>query len=370
MRFKKIIIALIALVTLGSCNANPKTLKEAYKNYFPIGLTLNKNNYTNYEDILDNFNSMTCENEMKWSSVHPSDDIYIYDEADKMISYAKEHHLNVRGHALVWHEAIPAGVFLDKNQETISKEDLLKKMKNHIFNVVKHFKDDVYVWDVVNEVIDENEDPLNEDKTNVYRQSSWYNICGRDYILYAFQYAKEALNELEEELGRKMNVKLYYNDYSLANPTKREKLVEMIKYLQENNAPIDGIGMQSHYHINSFSQVEFENSINTYSSMGLEVQITEFDVSVYEPESKENYEMGLPEDIELIQASIFSRAFKILRKHKDVITGATFWGAADDSTYLDDLNPNRKDYPYMFNEYHEGKSSYYMVKNFLYGGKD
>ncbi len=365
MKAKKLILGLFLLgLSLTSCGKGPSTLKEAYKDYFPIGITLNKENYKLFDDIIGNFNSMTCENEMKWSSIHPGDDVYVFDDGDRLIDYAKSQGMGVRGHALVWHKAVPSGIFYDNEGNYLTKEVMFEKLREHIFETVKHFKDDVYVWDVVNEAIDDSNDALKEDNSNVYFKCPWYDICGPEYVLKSFEYAREALDELEAETGREMNVKLFYNDFSLTNPNKRAKTVEMIQYLIENNAPIDGIGMQSHYHIGSFSIEEFKTSIETFASFDLEVQITELDVSVYDVnENVSSYEEGLPEEIEAVQTAIYDRLFEICREYKENITGITFWSPADDSTWLDH-ELGKKDYPTLFDIYHEPKSSFYEVMDF------
>ena len=67
------------------------------------------------------------------------------------------------------------------------KETVLSIERDHIDHVVRHFKDDVYCWDVVNEVIEDGNDPINEDKSNIYRKSNWYTACdGPDFISTAF----------------------------------------------------------------------------------------------------------------------------------------------------------------------------------------
>lgn len=365
-RYLSVSVSLLVL-SLSSCGSQTKTLASAYADYFPIGAAFNQSNIEMYQgDLVKEFSSLTCENEMKWLNVHPSDTSYTYEAADKMVAYAKSNNLKMRGHCLVWHEAIPSDLFLAKDGSTISKADLLAKMKDHIDNVVSHFGDAVYCWDVANEVVDDSTDAMLQDGSNVYRNSPWYTICGPEFVLDAFLYAREKLDALGLS-----QVKLFYNDYGLALPTKREKALAMIDYLQANHCPIDGIGMQSHYHIGSFSLSEFEKSIEAYAAKGLQVQITEFDVDVYDETlaTSKNaaywYQDALPADVEAIQTAIYRRAFQVLRQHKDSVTGVTFWGVADDSTWLD-KSPveGRKNYPYVFGVDHAPKTSYYAIRDF------
>lgn len=344
-----------------------KKLHEYYADYFPIGAAFNNVNVDIYNETLAyEFNSLTCENEMKWVNLQPNKGVYQFDEADMMVKYAKDHNMVIRGHALVWHNkaASPSYIFRDENDNLVSKEELKATMKDHIRTVISHFGDDVYCWDVVNEAITDDIDQPKDDRSNIYTKCDWYSILGEEYVLLAFKYAKEIIDELG------LNIKLFYNDYEMANPLKRQKTLMMLEYLLENDCPIDGIGMQSHYHMSSFSMDEFEKSIIEFSKLGLEVQITEFDVNIYDRNKSYTsyYDFELPQVAEEMQAAIYDRAFEIMRKHKDVITGVTFWGIADDMTYMDN-DPNtfsagHKNYPYVFDTEHNKKLAYEAITNF------
>jgi endo-1,4-beta-xylanase len=363
---------LLPLLLLTGCSQNArKTLKDVYSSYFPIGCAIGSDSVLNgtYDDVIHQFSSLTCENEMKWESVEPSEGTYTFDNADAVVKYAKKNNMKVRGHALVWHNAIPSSTFYESDGKTlIAKEALLAKEKSHIENVIDHFGSDVYCYDVVNEVVDDSAAELLADGSNIYRQSPWYEICGRDYILNAFVYAKAELDK------KGLSAKLFYNDYSLNVPAKRNKALAMLKWLKDNGAPIDGVGMQSHYHLGSFSMSQFDDSITAFSALGLEVQITEFDIDVYDENNAafQNaanwYLNGLPSSIEAIQTTIYDRAFQIIRKHRKDITGVTFWGVADDQTWMDkDPYIGRKNYPLVFDLYHQPKTSFDKITNFQEG---
>jgi endo-1,4-beta-xylanase len=100
------------------------------------------------------------------------------------------------------------------------------------------------------------------------RESYWYEIIGKDFLVKAFEYAREADPDAE----------LYYNDYSLENPSKRQGAVELVQYLQENDAPITGIGTQGHFMLNSPSLENIEQTIVAFADLGIDVMITELDL--------------------------------------------------------------------------------------------
>jgi endo-1,4-beta-xylanase len=141
--------------------------------------------------------------------------------------------MKMRGHTLCWHNQTPAWMFVDAKGDTVSKEALLQRLKDHITTVVSRYKGKIYAWDVVNEVISDKADEF-------YRQSAWYKICGEEYIAAAFRYAHEADPQ----------ALLFYNDYNEIDSTKREKIFKMVNELKAADVPIHGIGLQGHWAVN------------------------------------------------------------------------------------------------------------------------
>ena len=129
------------------------------------------------------------------------------------MAFGEKNHMFIIGHTLVWHSQVPRWVFQNDKGEPLDRDALLKRMHDHIQTVVGRYKGRIGGWDVVNEA-------LNEDGT--LRQSPWLKIIGEDYLVKAFEYAHEADPKAE----------LYYNDYSVENPAKRNGAVELIKKLQ------------------------------------------------------------------------------------------------------------------------------------------
>ena len=357
---KSVVLLLLPLCIATSCSGE-KLLKQYYENYFTVGTAINDGCFDN--ELLNHFNSITDENDMKWIHLHPDLETYSFDNADRYINLAKEKGMGVRGHTLVWHneEAIPADVFKSNDKDTV-----LGIERDHIDHVVRHFKDDVYCWDVVNEVIEDGNDPLKEDGSNIYRKSKWYNICGRDFIKEAYIKADAVL----KDMGIRDKVKLFYNDYENAKQAKYDKTVAMLKWLQSEDVPIDGVGLQCHYHLGSFDPVALDKAIKGYSELGLDVHITEFDCEIYDRNlsNLEDYATyaDVPQQALDMQAAIYDRAFEIFRKYKDKISNVTFWGLSDENTYMNDNKDfgYRHNYPYIFGPSHELKPAYYMITSF------
>jgi len=321
-----------------------KNLAETYKDYFYIGAAINPGVLSFGKDLIKSeFNSVTCENEMKSISLHPESGKYTFERADIIANFAAENNLKVRGHTLVWHNQTGTWFF-----ENADKETLYARMKEHIDTVVKRYAGKVYCWDVVNEAI--------SDKTGEYLRtdSPYYKIVGsEEFIEKAFIYAHEA----------DPDALLFYNDYSTENPEKREKIYKLVKSLLNQNIPIHGVGLQGHYDI-CFDADELQKSIDLFSSLGLTVQITELDVSVYKWEEQDLKFDSPPEDRIKLQTELYDKIFKILRKNKDKISGVTFWGLTDNKSWLNGFPVRRNNYPLLFDANLNPKDAYNKIIEF------
>ncbi|MFI5133724.1 MAG: endo-1,4-beta-xylanase [Chitinophagales bacterium] len=331
-----------------------KGLKDFYKNYFPIGVAVGPSNLSGDEAqlILQQFNSLTPENAMKMGPIHPEENRYFWNDADSIVDFAQRHGLKVRGHNLCWHNQTPRWLFKDSSGKNVSKEVLLQRLKDHITTVVNRYKGKIYAWDVVNEAI-------SDDSTQFLRNSLWYQICGEDFIAKAFEYAHAA----------DPNAILFYNDYNTEHPDKRERIYKMLKKLLDAGVPVQGIGLQAHWSINSPTQEELEKSIDLFSSLGLKVQITELDISVYAGrqggqiiQGQRDTTSSFTPEMEQQQLDQYKMAFEAFRKYKKQITGVTFWNVSDRHSWLD--NRGRKNYPLLFDKDLKPKKAYWEVINF------
>jgi endo-1,4-beta-xylanase len=181
-----------------------------------------------------------------------------------------------------------------------------------------------------------------------------YEIIGPDYISKAFEYARRAAPE----------ALLFYNDYNETVPAKRDKIYQLVKNLKEQGAPIDGIGLQGHWNIFKPSLEEIESAIAKYASLGLKLQITELDVSMFGFEDRRTDLSAPTSEMLDRQADFLGGVFKILRKYQGIITGVTFWGVADDRTWLDYFPIPRKNWPLLFDTQHQPKKAFWEIVEF------
>ena len=357
-------ITVAVSLLVGSCSSSGKTaqskpntekgLKDFYKDYFLMGVAVAPRMLHGQDSalIVTHFNSLTAENAMKMGPIHPRENEYYWKDADSIAAFAKKHGMKLRGHNLCWHAQAPSWMFKNEKGDTVTKEVLLQRLKDHITTVVKRYKDYIYAWDVVNEAIDDRDDVF-------YRQSAWYKICGEDFIAKAFEYAHEA----------DPKAVLFYNDYNTESPKKREKIYQMVKRLKESGIPIDGVGLQGHWSVNNPSREELEKSIHMFSSLGLQVQVTEMDVSVYAGRQGGQLARGRRDttstftpEMEQQQREKYQMLFDVFLQYKDKITGLTFWNVSDRYSWLD--GRGRKNYPLLFDINRQPKKAYWDVVNF------
>ena len=316
------------------------SVHDAFPGLFHVGAAVWQGDLAGEHAFLlaKHFNSITSENDMKWSSVEPTEGTFTFAAADAQVAFAKSHGMAVRGHTLVWHAQTPAWVFNDAagNPLTPTPENkalLLQRLEDHIRAVVSHFGNDVWAWDVVNEVID----PDSPDPRGL-RLSPWFNITGIDYIERAFRVAREAAP----------NAKLYLNDYSTTDEPKRTHLLNLMQYLQGRGVPIDGIGHQMHTNIEYPSAVATIETLNKFTALGLDNQVTELDVSIYSgnfPQPFTAYE-DIPPERFVKQAFKYRDFFQSFRYLANNLSSVTFWGQADDHTWL--TSPARVNAPLLF----------------------
>lgn len=285
-----------------------------------------------HNDLIEkHFSSITAENEMKPDHIlryiSGNELVLDFTRGDRIVNYALQNGKKVRDHVLVWHSQTPDWFFKDENDQLLSQEKIQERMAEYITKVVTHYKGKIDAWDVVNEAITDSNDP-----DHIYRHkdydkkngSLWNEIFAGseiDYIAAAFRAAHEADPE----------AKLYYNDYNAVAPEKREKIMEMIRQLKDEDVPIHGIGIQAHWLFNWPSAGDIEDAIVEYSKMGLDVQITELDIRIDGDMEKK---ITLSRKDKERQADRYKEVFEIFIKHSDKISSVTFWGITDDNSWI------------------------------------
>lgn len=347
------LIVAIAVSAYGQGNT-PKALKEAYAGKFLIGAANDLSIISDAEaaNIKMHYNIITPENCMKPQPIHPSEDKYNFVTSDALVDWCQKNGLKVWGHTLAWHSQSPQWFFQDKNAAAAeaanqaetpaaatnaprpgasrantgpqaSREVILERLKSHIMTVVGRYKGKITGWDVFNESIADGGDGTTEN----LRTYSWYEAVGPEVITLAFKWAHEADPDTE----------LYYNDYNIEqgavkNTGKHASSLLLLKRLIAEGAPITGVGIQGHWHLDTNLE-DVEKAIENYASLGLRVSITELDVTATGHNSGETGvrqgDRTIPAENYQKQAEVYKKLFEILTRHADVIDRVTFWGLSD-----------------------------------------
>ncbi|HKQ75977.1 MAG TPA: endo-1,4-beta-xylanase [Blastocatellia bacterium] len=330
---------------------NIPSVFQTLAEFCPVGAAIHQGDLSGEHAVLltKHFNSVTSENDMKWGTLQPTQGNFNFGPADAQVAFAKTNNMRIRGHTLVWHNQTPAWVFNDANGAPLTptpenKALLLQRMETHIRTVMDHYKNDVYAWDVVNEVID----PSQPDG---FRRSPWFNITGTDFIERAFRVAREV----------DPDCKLYINDFDTTNVAKRQFLFNLISDLKSRGVPIDGIGHQMHNNVDFPSAQAIIDTINMFHNLGVENEVTELDTSIYSgsnPPIFDDYAL-IPQELFVRQGYRNRIFFDVFRQLKGKIGSITFWGQADDHTWL--TSSTRVNGPLLFDTSLKKKFAYWGV---------
>ncbi|MBO9682718.1 MAG: endo-1,4-beta-xylanase [Flavisolibacter sp.] len=341
--------------------ASQKSLKQAYAGKFWIGCAddLRANSDAYQASIKKHYDIVTPENCMKPERIHPTEDKYTFETADALVDWSLKNGIKVWGHTLAWHGQTPQWFFQDKNSTAgtttpvtqpatdtgtrrrgpgfiegplASREVVLERLKQHIMTVAGRYKGRITGWDVFNESIADGGDGTTEN----LRTYSWYKAVGPEVITMAFKWAHEA----------DPNAQLYYNDYNIEqgaveNKGKHASSMLLLKRLIKEGAPITGVGIQGHWHLNT-NLADVEKAIENYASLGLKVSITELDVTATGNNSGAmNVNQGGSISAENFakQAEVYKKLFEIFNRHADVIDRVTFWGLSDTRSWRRNQQP-------------------------------
>jgi endo-1,4-beta-xylanase len=329
MKFSKAFV-----ITALAASANGYELLKNYSKGFRIGAATNTIHYNNanYVNAMKAFNYMVAENACKFVSIQGTKGRFNFNDCDAHYNKAKELGMDFRGHALIWHSMAP------KWLEYEDSNTMRNSIVNHITTVLKHYDGKIDTWDVVNEAID---DDSNGNGWK-YRNSFLYQK-NRDFIDLAFKTARQVAPK----------VKLFYNDYNTEGIWgKSESVYQFVADLKKRNIPIDGVGLQ--YHVSVQNQPQF-NKINDligrYCKLGLEVHITELDVSCVN-----SCNAG---DVDSRQSQVFTNALKACLNNS-CCTAFLVWGIGDPDSWLGNDKKGL-----LFNGNYQPKSQYNALLNVL-----
>jgi len=350
--------------------AGNRVLKDIYANYFRVGSVLNSGtvqNSTIKALIMKEFNSITCENEMKpdatmVQSGSTNTNIKVsLNRAASILNFCAQNNMGVRGHTLVWHAQTPQWFFKDNFSDYgswVSQSVMDQRLESYIKNLFAEIQRqypslNLYAYDVVNEAVSDD-----SNRTKNYGgarepgygngKSPWVQIYGDNkFIEKAFTYARQYAPA---------NCKLFYNDYNEYWDHKRDCIASMCASLY-NKGVLDGVGMQSHINsdLSGFSGIQnYKTALQKYINIGCEVQITELDVST------ESGKFSFQQQADKYQAVFQAAVDANNNSSKGKVTAICVWGPNDANTWLGSQNA-----PLLFDGSCQPKAAYNAVASIV-----
>lgn len=326
-----------------------KGLKDAFANYgFRVGNILNGGTVKNSAItgmILQNYNSLECENETKpdatinQSKCSGTNIGVKLDNAAAIFDFCQKNNIPIRGHALVWHNQTPTW-FLKENFSSngnwVSSSVMDQRLESYIKNIFEAIENQypdlyVYAYDVVNEAVSDDGSRTGSGRDGSREpgegngKSPWVAVYGNNsFIKKAFTFAREYAPE---------GCSLFYNDYNEYWDHKRDCILRTIVKPLFDEGLLDGMGMQSHVPANAsgFAGTDaYLQAMDMYLDVGCEVQVTELDISV------ESGKYSYTDQANKYKA-IFQHAMDWNKSHlnsSNRVTAICIWGPNDGNSWL------------------------------------
>jgi endo-1,4-beta-xylanase len=272
--------------------------------------------------IVDQYNILVCENDMKWAATQPEQGRYDFTRADTVVAFAESHGQRTRGHNLCWHVNNPPWL-----AAALTPQNAASILEDHVRTVAGHYAGRIHSWDVVNEAVlpaDGRKDGL--------RKSIWLQMLGPDYLELTYRAAAAADPQ----------ARLTYNDYDIErdNPVherRRKAVLDLLRWFRKKNIPLQAVGIQSHLTASLVPATwkGLNRFFDEVHGLGLEVYVTEMDVE----------DLELPGDIptrdRMVAAMYRGYLGDVL--HHPAVKAVLTWGFTDKYSWLTHSRHQRPD---------------------------
>ncbi|WP_432495467.1 endo-1,4-beta-xylanase [Kineococcus gypseus] len=348
-------------------------LKDVYEDHFLVGTTISPGDWTanggaKWAHVLQHYNAVTPENALKPDSIwsgdpatgRPAADPTGLANADAVVARAKEAGLYTIGHALAWHNQSRYWPARSADRNTLTSDMIIhwdhdearSQLQRYIQTIAGRYGEGpnaLDAWDVVNEAMRDNpENPtdwrnaLRSVEQPKYRAAAWAGAYAKggnpwDYVYDSFLFARQA----------DPDATLYYNDFNdLELPNKAIAIASMVTELNERYARehpedeqelIQGIGIQAHYNTR-LDLDNLERTLQTYIATGVEVSLTELDMSITGTQDTGTTVPPTAEQLQ-VQADKYAELFVLLKKYSDHIARVSFWGTSDTESWRSNYFP-------------------------------
>ena len=346
------VVCVLALLVLSPVFCLSQTLRQAAdKDGLLVGTAVRSSQLSEpaYASTLAReFNMVEAEDAMKWWVLRRNPDTYDFRQGDELVHFAQAHELKVRGHCLVWGRNNPD--WLTRGHFTTRK--LSQLLHEHISHVMKHYAGQVFAWDVVNEALDEN---------GKLRDSLWYNQPGiglsgkgTGYIEQVFRWAHQA----------DPKALLFYNDAEGEGLNRKsDAIYAMIKDFRNRGVPIHGVGLQMHIPLPEADVTALAANITRLTALGVQVHITELDVSLPLDSS------GTAQSGDLARQADVYRGIVRACLNSPGCTAIQTWGFTDKYSWIGSHSQGTRGQALPFDRAYQPKAAYRAVLEELSAGR-
>ena len=329
-----------------------------YEDYFPIGAAVYSYELDDphlVDFIKKNLNSITPEWELKQSSLNPEEGVWNYEPMDRLADFARANNLQLRGHTLIWPVQDVWMLWTDGTRTAlVDKPTLFARMEAYIQTVMERYGDVIHIWDVVNE-------PFHYNRTwELKEDTNYFKIAGEEFVTKAFEFAAKYADADD--------VLMVNETFVEGNTAKTNNMFNCVERWLKQGVRIDGIGTQGHMGTVSTKPFDpnfrvVDNLAKRCRKLGVKLEYTEIDIKIFEIDRQRTVEVP-PKWLEVWQINKYKKFFEALRRNKDVVIGATFWGLDDAHTVIN-YNPNEyNDWPMLFDRDGLPKQNFFAVCDF------
>jgi endo-1,4-beta-xylanase len=335
-------------------------LKNASK--FPIGLSFSnrQRNTTSDQIILNEANQITS-TEFFASKIWKNPQEFDFTNLDQAVDFAMRSGKAIHAHCLMYPlESVNPQWLQDFSG---SNEEFETHVRNFITATVSRYKGKVRSYDITNELFQFNSSKVEQSwmRKRFNSDQEFFDFIGR-----CFKYAHAA----------DPKALLFYNDYGQEftnnNHEKGRAIVDLLEYWKKTGVPVHGYGLQ--VHTNIYRKIEdIENALALASSTGLQVHISELDISVnwadFDNTPLNGGIQGLSyvdEDLKMRQKDMYRQVAaaygRVVPKKQQF--GITLWDLTDKYSWLKD---QRFEAGTMFDENYQRKPAFYGFMEGLSG---
>lgn len=291
----------------------------------------------------ENYNSITIDDEAKYSSVVLPDDSTDFRSLKKALDFSKKLDKKVRLNTLIFYMDCPKELYnMEKNPE--NKQIVKGKLTNYVDETTKFissegYSDTVRSIDVFNEL--PNRFPMDGEEKYKYRgdidqvtdengnvsdniNSGWSKHLDIEDLCDVASVARKNLPETD----------FTYNDDNLTDPDKlkvtKDIILQIQKYEQEHNIKlIDSIGTQMHVD-NDITEEKIAFMLRELSQFGLPIEITEFDLAM-----THDVEGMTEEEIEVLRQQKMNEIISCIGELREEcnIRGVTIWSKTNSQNF-------------------------------------